>query len=227
MLLAVLAATLTTGSLAWADPIQVTYTTEGVVGETSLYGSPVVYWPIASAGSRSTTTSDGINGAPVMSFVDINNGELTAGQSFSLGQFAVTPMAAGTSTTYTNTPFQIAFTERTINGVLPSPNATPVVLHGWLSGSVNASGSSNIRLSIDTFETTPESGPPFPTTAPPFRVGDTENYLYVLSVGGADSPIQAELNLAQSAPEPGTLVIFGVLILGLGHYHRRRACTQT
>ncbi len=209
-------------SSAHADPIQVNYSTEGVVGATSLYGSPVLYWPIPPVGPQPPMGSAGIDGAPVISFQGVNNSTLTTGQPFNLGQFVVAPMPAGTSTTYSNTPFQIAFTEHTVNGAAPSPNATPVVLDGWLSGTVSANSSSNIHMYIDGFITS-VNGSPFPTTVPAFRAGAYQNYLYIVSVGGTYSPIEAELNLVQSVPEPSAIIIFGAVGLALFRNHGRRS----
>ncbi len=213
-------------SSAHADPIRVTYTTEGVVGASSLYASPILYWQRVPPGSQSQTGPVGIDGMPVISFQGVNNGTLTDGQPFSLGQFVVAPMPAGTSTTYTNTPFQIAFTEHTVNGAAPSPNATPVVLDGWLSGTVSANSSSDIHIGINSV-LIPVQGTAFPITIPAFRAGDYQNYLYIVSAGGTYSPIEAELNLVQSVPEPGAIVIFGLVGVALIHYHRRRSPRPT
>ena len=201
-----LALTLTSslGSSAHADPIQVTYSTEGVVGLTSLDGAPVVYGgsPLGSAG---------IAGAPAISFRGVTNGTLTTGQPFDLGQFVVGPVPAGTTTTYTQTPFQIAFTEQTVNGVAPSPNQTPIVLDGWLNGTVTAGSQLHLAVSfnaaifpaINLFDI-----PLPPPLVSPFQTGSLLNDFTLTNQGNDGQMIQAALYTEQVAPEPTTLVCF-------------------
>jgi len=216
-----LAFTLGLSSRVHADPIRVTYSTTGVVGATSLDGSPVVYWPDSPAGSQTPGGSVGIVGAPVISFQGVSNGTLVAGQPFNLGQFVVSTMPDGTSTTYNHTPFQIAFTEQTINGAAPSPNGTPVVLDGWLSGTVNAHSPLELQLGLNGFDI-PVQGTPFPMTIPAFQAGNNLNYLLVLSPDSTDNMLQAQLNMVQSVPEPGAILVFGAVAVALLHFGRRR-----
>ena len=193
-----------------ADPIQVTYSTNGAVGATSLDGQPVVYWPNWPSGAQQPVNSPGIDGTPAISFQGISNGVLAAGQPFDLGQFVLGPMAPGTTTTYTDTPFQITFTEQTIGGEVPSPNATPIVIAGFLSGTVTAGQPLNLSEAFITWAFPPENGPPFATTLAPFRVGSLMDYLYI-SEGDDGQVIQGELNLVEIVPEPSSLAIFGLV----------------
>jgi hypothetical protein len=101
-------------------------------------------------------------------------------------------MPDGTSTTYNHTPFQIAFTEQTINGAAPSPNGTPVVLDGWLSGTVNAHSSLELQAGLYLSDILVQ-GTPFPITVPVFHSGNYVNYLYIAFGDGTLSPLQAEL----------------------------------
>ncbi len=209
------------GSPLQADPIRVTYGTTGVVGATSLDGSPVAYWPDSPAGSQTPGGSVGIVGSPVISFQGVDNGTLMTGQPFNLGQFVVSSMPAGTSTTYNHTPFQIALTEQTINGAAPSPNGTPVVLDGWLSGTVSAHSPLELQIGINVWNT-PVQGTPFPMTIPAFQAGNYLNYLLVSSLDSTDNMLQAQLNLVQSVPEPGAILVFGAVGVALLHFGRRR-----
>jgi hypothetical protein len=67
-----LAFTLGLSSRVHADPIRVTYSTTGVVGATSLDGSPVAYWPDSPAGSQTPGGTVGIVGSPVISFQGVS-----------------------------------------------------------------------------------------------------------------------------------------------------------
>lgn len=208
--------TLVLAPASQADPIQVTYSTAGVVGEVSLDGAPVINWP-------SNLGPSGIEGTPVISFQGISNGTLTTGQPFALGQFVVGSMPSGMSTTYEHVPFQIAFTEHTVGGAVVPSNGTPLILDGFLNGTLTAGASPQLNLNFDTFSFNPEQGPPFPTNIVPSRTGDFTSYLSVITGDDINVPIQAELNLVHSAPEPSTIIIFGVVGFALARYRWRRS----
>jgi hypothetical protein len=188
-----------------ADPIQATYSTTGVVGLAGLDGSPVVYGggPVGSAG---------IDGTPVISFQGVSNGTLTSGQLFDVGQFVVGSMPAGTSTTYSNTPFQIAFTEQSVNGLAPSPNQTPVVIAGWLNGTVTAGSPLGLSVNYEPvqFPDNPFNGLPLPWIFP-FQTGNLLNDFAIANPGNGGQVIQAALYTEQSVPEPTTLVFFACI----------------
>ncbi len=185
---------------ASANPIQATYTTLGLVGEAALDGTPSV----------PGTGATGITGMPVISFQGINNGTLTSGQTFDLGQFMVSSLPAGTSTTYTNVPYEIAFYENTLNGTNPSPNETPIVMHGFLNGTIIGGSTPQFSSTIDPVLFSSANGPSFPTTTALFRTGGLLNGIDVTASGSNGQMIQGILNTEQAVPEPGTLAIFAV-----------------
>ncbi len=183
-----------------ADPIQVTYSTVGVLGDASLDGTPVLEWP-------SYLGPSGIDGTPVISFQGVSDATLTTGQPFDLGQFTVDSMPAGSTTAYNHVPFQIAFTEHAVDGAVVPSNETPIILDGFLNGTLVAGSPPQFVLNFNTYAFAPEDAPPFLTTTTPFRTGNLMNYLWV--DGGIDGQmLQGVLNTEHAAAEPGSLAIF-------------------
>ncbi len=172
---------------ALADPIQAMYSTTGTVGTA------------------------GIDGPPVVSFSGISSGTLTAGQPFNLGDFVILVMPVNGPTTYNNTPFELTFTEHTVNGAIPSPNQTPVTLNGWLNGTVNSGSSPNLvaNFVITQFPATTSSPVPL-TTIEPFQTGSLLNGLYVTSWSENGQPIIGELSTERIVPEPGMIALYAV-----------------
>lgn len=181
-----------------ADPIQVVYSTSG------------------------TVATAGLSGTPVFSIQGVTDGTLVTGQPFNLGQFVVDgpPSAAGTQ--YVNTPFYLTFTVQSINGVAPSPNDSPVTLDGWLNGKVPLNSTSEVHIFINTLNFDPEDGPPFPRNIGPFITGSYMNYLSLASGDDVYAPIQAELNMVETVPEPSAFIIFGVVAVASTYYARGR-----
>jgi hypothetical protein len=112
--------------------------------------------PRAAAGaivideSYSTTGvigTDGVTGAPAVTFRGVVDGTMTTGTPLSLGAFGVTPPGEGT-TTYHQTPFTIDYHATSVAGSTPSPNEVGE-LHGLLSGTVSASGQSSLVAAFD------------------------------------------------------------------------------
>ena len=85
-------------------------------------------------GTTGTVGTDGVAGTPVVSFQGIDDGTLTTGTPFDLGRLVISALPQGASTTYTNTPFEIAFQTHTADGGVTSPNETPIAFSGWLKG---------------------------------------------------------------------------------------------
>jgi hypothetical protein len=195
-LIAFLVITLTSDPTLQANPIHATYSTSGTIGTA------------------------GLSGTPVFSFQGVSDRTLTTGQPFDLGQFVTTGPPSASGTTYVNTPFHITFTVQTLNGVATSPNGSPVVLDGWLNGTLSPNTTPFAHIYINTLAFSPEDGPPFPTNIAPFTTGSYVSYLSVLSQD-LYKPIHAELNLVESVPEPGTILIFGMVGAALTRYRRR------
>ena len=69
--------------------------------------------PLGYTTSGQVTPTTGVTGTNVVSFVPLSSGnsvDLSTGQTnASLGNFIISPLAAGATTTYSNTPIQISF----------------------------------------------------------------------------------------------------------------------
>jgi len=166
-----------------------------------------------------------VSGTPVVSFQGAS-GTITSGTPFSLGTFAISSPPAGSTTTYTNIPFQILYKTEALNGTVPSPNETPVILTGWLNGTVSAgaAGSSpqtNLTATFSSPVFTPETTPPYPVNVMPFNTGNVVNYLSITNPGNNGQSVQADVITASNVPEPGSIAIFAG-IAGLGLWRRRR-----
>jgi hypothetical protein len=166
-----------------------------------------------------------VSGTPVVSFQGAN-GTITSGTPFSLGNFSISAPPAGTTTTYSNIPFQILFKTEAVNGTVPAPNETPVVLTGLLNGTVSAAtaGStphSNLTATFSAPAFIPESMPPYPVNVLPFQTGNLMNYLGVTNSGNNGQPIEANLITTSNVPEPTSIAVFAC-IMGLGLWHKRR-----
>lgn len=95
-----------------------------------------------TAGSIDTSSSsDGVTGANMISFVPITSASVDANSNISLGYFQVTGQAAGQSTTYDNTPFSITYSPASIDG-----NAVTgtVMITGNLNGTVTGNNYSTV-----------------------------------------------------------------------------------
>ena len=171
----------------------------------------------------STIDSDGVTGVGAISLNTVNSGSFSNPSSFSLGEFQVAELPEGTSTTYVNTPFSFTFQSKTIDGVEPIPNGTPIVIKGVLNGTVNGSNQSSVVATFD------------PTTIPSFKTGLYDNTLTIpdLSLSlvpstsnGGRTTAQAYLLATPNAPpipEPTTIALFLTTLAGLGLRHRVRA----
>jgi len=173
--------------------------------------------------------SFGVSGTPVVSYQG-TSGTITSGSPFSLGNFVITAPPAGTTTTYTNIPFQVLFKTEAVNGTIPTPNETPVILTGWLNGTVSAgaagtSPQSNLTATFSSPQFTPESMPSYPVNVMPFQTGILTNYLSITNPGNNGQSVQANLITAQNVPELSSIAIFAS-IAGLGLWQRRRTASS-
>ena len=204
--------------LAWAvstcqaDPIAtppITYSTSGTVDPTGIVGTPAV------------------------SFKGVDNGSLTPGSPFDLGQLIVTTPASGAITSYAETPFHIVFQIDTIDGSTPNLNETPVVISGRLSGTVGPGQLA--EASFSPYEV-PVVGLPLTPTPIVFQTG---NQIYSLNISGltefplessaagAPTTVQGELDyLPINIPEPASFAVFLVAATGLC-LHRCQVRSQT
>lgn len=144
---------------------------------TAVVAGPLsVHETFSTSGTVGTT---GIMGTPVVTFQGVDSGAMITGVPFSLGQFVVAFPSGGASTSYDGTPFEIAYRTETVEGGMPTPNQTPVVLHGWLYGKVGGDGLPRLIATFDQGiqPADPKHYHPYP--APPFQIGSFSNTLYI------------------------------------------------
>jgi hypothetical protein len=163
-----------------------------------------------------TVGSTGVTGAPVLRF-EGRDDSLTTGSTFDLGRFVVSPSPDGRSTTYKDTPFDVTFAARAVDGI-STPDAAKVSLHGWLEGTITGNDASKLRaiMSVDSHL---DLGAP-PSFAGPFRAGNLLNYLSPVpspaggplpSASGNSVALQSVVHSTEVVPEPGTLALFACL----------------
>jgi hypothetical protein len=171
-----------------------------------------------------------VSGTPVVSFQGTSATITSNTSPFSLGHFTISSPPPGTTTTYTNIPFQILYKTEAVNGTAPVPNDTPIVLTGLLNGTITASPSGtvlnpNLNVIFNPVKFTPESLPPYPVTALPFQTGNLMNYLSIANPGDNGQPIMANLVTTSAVPEPSSIAVFACLA-GLGLWRKTRTASS-
>ncbi|MGA2700121.1 MAG: PEP-CTERM sorting domain-containing protein [Isosphaeraceae bacterium] len=197
------AAVIALGLVAWtatgATAAPLSYTTSGQVDTTT------------GVSSSSGGTADN-----VVSFVPLSSGnsvDLSTGQTnASLGNFVISPLADGVTTTYSNTPIQISFQPASYNGTSISSDA-PVVVSGVLNGVVNGPSSSTVIATLNP----PPNGM--------FSLGGsstaefsipTSTLLLAPSTSNSGVTTAQGLVTTESVPEPSTIALFLTTVGGLG-----------
>jgi len=189
-----LGAAILTGSNASASTM-IKYTTSGAVG------------------------SENVTGSNVITFKSLPSATFGSPSFFSLGDFQVAALPSGTSTTYDNTSFQISLMVDEVDGVVPDPNQSPLVITGKLDGTVTGSNQSTVRAIFDPIG---EIG---------FRTGNVMNYLtlpvtdvYLVPSTTNNGVTTAEGHLRTvPVPEPTSIAFFLLAIAGFGARQRLRS----
>lgn len=154
-----------------------------------------------------------VSGTNVISFNSVATGSFLAPSAFGLGEFLVSALPVGVSTTYTNTPFEISYIAQKVNGETPANNETPITITGVLNGTVTGPNQSSVVATFD------------PISNDEFRTGDYLNKLAISgsvllvpsSNNGGRTTAQATLIASASpVPEPATVAIFAAAIAGYG-----------
>jgi hypothetical protein len=90
----------------------------------------------------------GYSGVNAIQFQPVDQGAIQLGVPFALGSFAVSPLAAGTSTTYNHSAFSITLN---LNPAGQTPQTAPfssISLYGALDGTISGSGLSNVVAQV-------------------------------------------------------------------------------
>ncbi len=179
------------GATASSLSSQITYQTTGAVG-----------------------TQAGSAGSPVV-FKGVDAGSFVSSTPFSLGEFMVMPSANGS----VDMPFLITYRTKTVDGIAPSINDTPIILKGRILGTLGDGGQSSLKALFD-------QGPQFadpkyysPHPVPPFQTGDLINtinvnggkeFLTLFNTGNGQTNVEARIDVIP-VPEPTTLAILVLL----------------
>jgi hypothetical protein len=182
--------------------------------------------PAANIVSYHTTGSvgtSGVSGPGAVGYTPIGGGSFADPSQFSLGEFLVPGLADGQTTTFSHTPFEIHMAITGVNGAAPAPPVPPIAMTGELNGSFSGANQSNV---IATF---------LDVNPPSFLVGNLslmlslknpELSLVPSTSNGGRTTIQAYLvSCGPTVPEPATISLFLVGLVGIGVRHRlgRRA----
>lgn len=174
--------------------------------------------PLSYTTSGQVTPTTGVTGTNVISFVPLSSGnsvDLSTGQTnASLGNFVISPLAAGVTTTYTNTPIQISFLPASYGSTSLGTDA-PVVVSGVLNGVVNGPSSSTVIATLN----------PPPTGM--FSLGGSSTAEFsiptstlLLAPSTSNSGVTTAQGLVTTSdvpvPEPSTIALFLTTVGGLG-----------
>ncbi|MGZ3413963.1 MAG: PEP-CTERM sorting domain-containing protein [Isosphaeraceae bacterium] len=178
--------------------------------------------PLSYTTSGQVTPTTGVSGTNVVSFVPLSSGNSvglgTGLTNASLGNFVISPLADGATTTYSNTPIQISFQPQSYGGTSISSDP-PVVVSGVLNGVVNGPSSSTVTATLNN----PPSGM--------FSLGSgngtaaislpTSSLLLAPSTSNNGTTTEQGLVTLKSTsetpvPEPSTIALFLTTVGGLG-----------
>lgn len=168
--------------------------------------------PIDGARVSGSIDSAGMSGLPAVSFRPSDPPTDPGADPFSLGQFAVSEPMDGAQTRYDHTPFTITY---------QAPGAgSPMVLRGWLDGSVGGPAPSSLAASFDQGlqPDDPAFYQPLPLPPLPASGGNPSGYLTLnrgmdrLTLdpsGDGLTSVEAQINPV-ATPEPTPLAFLGL-----------------
>ncbi len=176
--------------------------------------------PLSYTTSGQVDTTTGVTGTNVISYVPLNSNnavDLSTGQTnVGLGNFVITPLASGVSTTYMNTPFQISFLPASYGGNSSVAMDKPVVASGMLNGVVNGPSSSTVTA---TFSNVPSGLISLGSMAgsAQFSLPSTTLLLAPSTSNNGTTTVQGLVTRTEvPAPEPSTIALFLTTVSGLG-----------
>jgi hypothetical protein len=198
-----------------ASPVETTTTAE----PTAILRPLLKYSTVGTLSVDSGT----VTGDNVIGFNNIVSQDFRSPSFFSLGEFQMIPgLGDDVTVTYNNTPFSITLGVESVDGSIPVINQTPVVLTGFLNGTITGPRQSTLEATFN-FD---------PANPPSFQVGDFLHTLTRLgpvdiapfTTNGGRTSIQGRLESVQ-VPEPASIAVFLVAAVG-GYGLRRRALAR-
>ncbi len=193
-----------------------------LLGLTALDSQSVKASTLIQYSTSGTIDSSGITGVPDISFVSLSQNQFSSASFFSLGNFDVAPLPEGQSTTYNNTPFHITLVVNQIQGLVPDPNQTPIVLNGYLNGTITGSKQSSVQATFDPIGNIQFQAGPYENT---LTIPDLKLTLVPSTTNGGLTTAEAHLRsfpTGAPVPEPTSVAMFLTALAGLGIRHRLR-----
>ncbi len=174
--------------------------------------------PLNYTTSGQVDTTTGVSGTNVVSFVPLSSGnsvDFSTGQTnVGLGNFVISPLGSGVTTTYSSTPIQISFQPQSYGSTSISSDA-PVVVSGVLNGEVNGPSSSTVTATFN------------PVQSPMINLGGNGTAKFSLPTStlllapstsnNGTTSAQGLVTLVEApVPEPSTIALFLTTVGGLG-----------
>ncbi len=192
----------------------------GVVRADSITASPLIAYE--TSGSIGTT---GITGTPgAITYTSLVGASFLSPSTLDLGAFQATPLAAGQTVTYDNTPFDIKFKVDNVDNSTGTvtPNQTPIDITGVLNGTATGPNQSSVTATFNTPSSTFATGLYTNT----LQIANNPLSIVPSSSFNGQTTVQGTLTTvvtpAAPAPEPSTIVLFAATIAGLGLRQRHR-----